>query len=67
MLDMKKMNLFGRKKKEEPLQVKDAVSSLRETLQTLEKKEGDLLSKIDQEIFIARENATKNKRRTIPH
>lgn len=54
---------LGKKKKEEPVQAKDAISSLRDMLMTLEKKEKHLLVKIDQETEIARENATKNKRR----
>ncbi|KAJ1763061.1 ESCRT-III subunit protein snf7 [Coemansia sp. RSA 2523] len=57
------MNLFFNKKKEnEP---KAAIIKLRETREMLEKREKHLQAKIDNELLIARENATKNKNRAI--
>ena len=54
------MNLFGKAKpKTTP---KDAIVKLRDTLETLEKREKFLQTKIDNEISIAKANATKNKR-----
>ena len=55
------MNLFGKAKaaKSTP---KDAIVKLRESLEMLEKRERFLQTKIDNELKIAKANATKNKR-----
>ncbi|KAL7752399.1 ESCRT-III subunit protein snf7 [Sorochytrium milnesiophthora] len=54
------MHLFGRAKpKTSP---KDAIIRLRDTLETLEKREKYLQTKIDAELKSAKLNATKNKR-----
>lgn len=50
---------FGNKKKVTP---KDSIVELRNTLQMLEKRETFLQTKIDNELKIAKANATKNKR-----
>jgi charged multivesicular body protein 4 len=55
------MNLFGRAKKAPPT-TKDSITQLRETGETLEKRERHLQSKIDNEIKIAKENMHKNKK-----
>lgn len=55
------MNFFG-KPKPKATQPKDAIIKLRDMLTVLDKKEKHLQSKIDQELRIAKENATKNKR-----
>ena len=54
------MNLFGKAKPK--TQPKDAIVRLRETLELLEKREKFLQTKIDNELSIAKQNATKNKR-----
>ncbi|KAF9427166.1 ESCRT-III subunit protein snf7 [Podila epigama] len=57
------MNLFfGNKKKVTP---KDSIVELRNTLQMLEKRETFLQTKIDNELKIARTNATTNKRAAL--
>ena len=57
------MNLFGKaKSKTAP---KDAIVRLRESLEILEKREKYLQTKIDSELKLARQNATKNKRGNI--
>ncbi|KAI9140920.1 Snf7-domain-containing protein [Paraphysoderma sedebokerense] len=57
------MHLFGRSKpKAAP---KDAIIKLRETLEMLEKREKYLQTKIDNELKIAKTNATKNKRAAL--
>jgi charged multivesicular body protein 4 len=56
------MHLFARSKKPTP---KEAIVKLRETLLLLEKRESFLQSKIDAELRLARENATKNKRSAL--
>ncbi|KAG0279142.1 hypothetical protein BGZ95_002117, partial [Linnemannia exigua] len=54
------MNLFfNRKPKVTP---KDSIVELRNTLQMLEKRETFLQTKIDNELKIAKANATKNRR-----
>jgi len=54
------MNLFfARKPKVTP---KDSIVELRNTLQMLEKRETFLQTKIDNELKIAKANATKNRR-----
>ncbi|KAF9334255.1 ESCRT-III subunit protein snf7 [Podila minutissima] len=53
---------FGNKKKVTP---KDSIVELRNTLQMLEKRETFLQTKIDNELKIARANATKNKRAAL--
>jgi len=53
---------FGNKKKVTP---KDSIVELRNTLQMLEKRETFLQTKIDNELKIAKANATKNKRGII--
>jgi len=58
------MNLFG-KAKVKPSSPKDAIIKLREMITVLEKKEKYLQLKVDQELAIARENATKNKRAAL--
>jgi hypothetical protein len=52
---------FGRKPKVTP---KDSIVELRNTLQMLEKRETFLQTKIDNELKIAKANATKNRRGT---
>jgi charged multivesicular body protein 4 len=57
------MHLFGKSKpKTTP---KDAIIRLRETLEMLEKREKYLQTKIDNELKVAKLNATKNKRGTL--
>ncbi|KAG0043102.1 ESCRT-III subunit protein snf7 [Gryganskiella cystojenkinii] len=57
------MNLFfGRKAKVTP---KDSIVELRNTLQMLEKRETFLQTKIDNELKIAKANATKNRRAAL--
>ncbi|KAJ2016804.1 ESCRT-III subunit protein snf7 [Coemansia sp. RSA 455] len=55
------MNLFFAKKKEKTTP-KDAIINLRETLTMLEKRELHIQGKIDNELKIARTNATSNRR-----
>ena len=55
------MNLFG-KAKAAKTSPKDAIVKLRESLDMLEKREKFLASKIEAELKIAKQNATKNKR-----
>lgn len=50
---------FGQKAKVTP---KDSIVELRNTLQMLEKRETFLQTKIDNELKIAKANATKNRR-----
>ncbi|RKP25682.1 Snf7 family, partial [Syncephalis pseudoplumigaleata] len=54
------MHLFGRARSKPNPQ--EAIVRLRETLQLLQKRENFLQTKIDNELKIARANATKNKR-----
>jgi charged multivesicular body protein 4 len=55
-----KMNLFGKAKaKDTP---KDAIVRIRDSLEMLEKREKFLNLKIENELKIAKANATKNKR-----
>ncbi|KAF9175821.1 Charged multivesicular body protein 4b [Mortierella sp. AD011] len=57
------MNLFfGQKAKVTP---KDSIVELRNTLQMLEKRETFLQTKIDNELKIAKANATKNRRAAL--
>jgi charged multivesicular body protein 4A/B len=57
------MNLFGKAKaKPNP---KDAIVKLRESLEMLEKREVYLQTKIDNELKIAKLNASKNKRMAL--
>ncbi|KAJ2720470.1 ESCRT-III subunit protein snf7 [Coemansia sp. Benny D115] len=58
------MKLFfgGSKPKASP---KDAIITLRENLSMLEKREAHLQTKIDNEVQIARRNATKNKQAAL--
>jgi charged multivesicular body protein 4 len=60
------MQLFGRAKKAAAPSPKDSIVRLRETLEMLEKREKFLQGKIDNELKIAKANATKNKRRNNP-
>lgn len=54
------MNLFGKAKvKDTP---KDAIVRIRDSLEMLEKREKFLNLKIENELKIAKTNATKNKR-----
>lgn len=55
------MNLFG-KAKAAKTTPKDAIIRLRESLEMLTKRENYLQTKIDNELRIAKTNATKNKR-----
>jgi charged multivesicular body protein 4 len=55
------MNLFG-KAKAAKATPKDAIVKLRESLEMLEKRERFLQTKIDNELAVAKANATKNKR-----
>jgi charged multivesicular body protein 4 len=55
------MNLFG-KAKASKTTPKDAIVKLRESLDMLEKRERFLQTKIDTELKIAKQHATKNKR-----
>ncbi|KAI9208186.1 Snf7-domain-containing protein [Polychytrium aggregatum] len=54
------MNLFG-KAKAKP-NAKDAIVKLRETLEMLDKRESYLQTRIDNELKLARANASKNKK-----
>ena len=58
------MNLFF-KAKAAKTTPKDAIVRLRESLSMLEKREVYLQSKIDAELVLAKQNATKNKRVAI--
>jgi charged multivesicular body protein 4 len=55
------MNLFG-KAKASSSTPKDAIIKLRESLEMLEKRERYLETKIQAELTMAKQNATKNKR-----
>ncbi len=55
------MNLFFGKAKPRNTP-KDSIIRLRETLEMLEKRERFLQTKIDNELKVAKQNATKNKR-----
>ena len=55
------MQLFFGKAKPKTT-AKDSIIKLRETLDMLEKREKFLQTKIDNELIIAKTNATKNKR-----
>ncbi|KAJ2909740.1 ESCRT-III subunit protein snf7 [Coemansia aciculifera] len=55
------MNLFFAKKKEKPTP-KDAIINLRGTLSMLELREAHIQTKIDNEVKLARANATSNRR-----
>ncbi len=58
------MNLFGKAKtKDTP---KDAIVRIRDSLEMLEKREKFLNLKIENELKIAKANATKNKRGILP-
>jgi len=59
------MNLFGKAKAQQKTTPKDAINRLRESLEMLEKREKYLQTKIDAELSIAKQNATKNKRGTL--
>ncbi|KAG5456831.1 MAG: Snf7-domain-containing protein, partial [Olpidium bornovanus] len=58
------MNLFFGKAKAKTAP-KDAIVKLRETLEMLEKRENFLHTKIENELRIAKANATKNKRAAL--
>ncbi|KAJ3259085.1 ESCRT-III subunit protein snf7 [Boothiomyces macroporosus] len=58
------MNLFG-KAKQTQANPKDAIIKLRESLEMLEKREKYLETKIQQELKMAKANATKNKRAAL--
>lgn len=55
------MHLFGKAKAAQATP-KDAIVKLRESLDMLEKREKYLETKINNELKIAKDNATKNKR-----
>jgi len=54
------MKLFGRPKKAPD--VRTSINNLRDTLDLLEKREEHLQKKIERELAIAKQNASKNKR-----
>eukprot|EP00126_Sphaerothecum_destruens_P009590 Sdes_comp20543_c0_seq1m15250 len=54
------MNLFSKAKKAPP--AKESIQKLRETLELLEKRENYLEKKIENELLVAKKNASKNKR-----
>jgi hypothetical protein len=54
------MKLFG--KAQRAPAPKDAISKLRETLDMLQKREDYLQTKVQKELLVAKQNATKNKR-----
>ncbi|KAI9340658.1 Snf7-domain-containing protein [Zopfochytrium polystomum] len=58
------MHLFG-KAKAAKVAPKDAIVKLRETLEMLEKREKYLETRIENELKVARANATKNKRAAL--
>jgi charged multivesicular body protein 4 len=57
------MRLFGRKKPTPTPQ--DSIHKLRETIEMLTKREEFLEKKIEKELQIAKQNASKNKRGTV--
>jgi len=54
--------MLGGKKGDKPPTTGEAIQKLRETEEMLIKKQDFLEKKIEQEIGVARKNATKNKR-----
>jgi len=54
------MKLFGRQKAAPS--PRESISKLRDTLDMLEKREDFLQKKIDKELLLAKQNASKNKR-----
>ena len=57
-------SIFGKKKKDEAPTTQEAIQKLRSTEELLQKKSDFLEKKIAQEIVIAKQNASKNKRGT---
>lgn len=55
-------SIFGKKKKDEPPTTQEAIQKLRTTEELLQKKSDFLEKKIGQEIALAKQNASKNKR-----
>lgn len=55
-------SIFGGKKKEEPPTTQEAIQKLRSTEELLQKKSDFLEKKIDNEVELARKNASKNRR-----
>merc|ERR1712065_62326 len=63
-LDLQMFNLFGKPKKEENTPL-ESIQKLRQTLDTLEKREAHLQKKIDKETTVARANVKKNRRAAL--
>lgn len=55
-------SIFGGKKKEQPPTTQEAIQKLRSTEDLLQKKSDFLEKKIDNEVELARKNASKNRR-----
>ena len=55
-------SIFGGKKKEQPPTTQEAIQKLRSTEELLQKKSDFLEKKIDNEVELARKNASKNRR-----
>ena len=54
--------LFGKKKQEQAPSTGEAIQKLRQTEELLEKKQAFMEKKISEEIKLAKQNGTKNKR-----
>lgn len=59
-------SIFGGKKGEKGPTTGEAIQKLRETEDMLIKKQDFLEKKIEQEIVVAKQNASKNKRGKLP-
>ncbi|XP_071784656.1 charged multivesicular body protein 4b-like [Asterias amurensis] len=57
--------LFGKKKQEQAPSTGEAIQKLRQTEELLEKKQAFMEKKISEEIKLAKQNGTKNKRAAI--
>jgi len=60
---LRQMKLFG--KAQRAPAPKDAIAKLRETLDMLQKREDYLQTKVQKELLVAKQNATKNKRTAL--
>lgn len=58
-------SIFGGKKKEQAPTTQEAIQKLRSTEELLQKKSDFLEKKIDQELAMAKKNASKNKRAAL--
>ncbi|XP_031565122.1 charged multivesicular body protein 4b-like [Actinia tenebrosa] len=58
-------SIFGKKKKDEPPTTQEAIQKLRSTEELLQKKSDFLEKKIGQELVLAKQNASKNKRAAL--